>query len=137
MVSVPAAHPGLLAAICPDRSPGALKTSLLELRNGSGCVIFTRDSGSGSVSIDGEGRPVIRYWPDKTTQTHLFDVRRGGNSGAGRVATCPVHVLWLHILNNMALLADAWFMLEVTSCCMRCSNERHPQHQTQPSNQPT
>jgi hypothetical protein len=74
MVSVPAAHPGLLAAICPDRSPGALKKSLLELRNGSGCVIFTRDSGSGSVSIDGEGRPVIRYWPDKTTQKHMFDV---------------------------------------------------------------
>jgi hypothetical protein len=74
MMSVPAAHPGLLAAICPDRSSGSLKRTLLQLRNGSGSVIFTRDSGSGSVRIDDQGRPVIRYWPNKTTQKHLFDV---------------------------------------------------------------
>jgi hypothetical protein len=77
MVSVPAAHPGLLAAICPDRSPGALKKTLLTLRDGSTCVIFTRDSGSGIVSIDGEGRPVMRYWPNETTQKHMFDVSCG------------------------------------------------------------
>lgn len=74
MVSVPAAHPGLLGAICPDSSPGALKKMMLDLRDGSGCVIFTRDSGSGSVGVDGAGRPVIRYWLDKTTEKHLFDV---------------------------------------------------------------
>ncbi|WIA29237.1 hypothetical protein OEZ86_011745 [Tetradesmus obliquus] len=90
MVSVPAAHPGLLGAICPDSSPGALKKMMLDLRDGSGCVIFTRDSGSGSVGVDGAGRPVIRYWLDKTTEKHLFDgielaVRALAAAGACRI----------------------------------------------------
>lgn len=74
MVSVPAVHPGLLGAISPDSTPGALKQLMLQVQHGSASVIFTRDTGSGSVGIDSEGRPVVRYWPDDTTSKHLLDV---------------------------------------------------------------
>jgi hypothetical protein len=39
-------------------------------------VVFTRDSGSGRVSIDREGRPVITYWPCDVTRQHMVEVRR-------------------------------------------------------------
>jgi hypothetical protein len=39
-------------------------------------VLFTRDSGSGRVRIDSEGRPVVSYWPCQATSKHLTEVRR-------------------------------------------------------------
>jgi hypothetical protein len=38
-------------------------------------VVFTRDSSSGRVRIDSEGRPVVTYWPCETTRKHLMEVR--------------------------------------------------------------
>lgn len=79
MVSVPAAHPGLLAALCPEHEPGQLKELCMQLPNISCCVIFTRDSSSGRVEVDKEGRPVIKYWPCQQTIEHMLDVSVTGD----------------------------------------------------------
>lgn len=54
---------------------GALKECLLRLNDTSCCVVFARDTSSGQVTIDGQGRPVVHYRPCATTSRHLLDVR--------------------------------------------------------------
>jgi hypothetical protein len=48
---------------------------LLRLNDTSCCVVFARDTSSGQVTIDGQGRPVVHYRPCATTSRHLLDVR--------------------------------------------------------------
>lgn len=92
MVSVPAAHPGMLAALCPDAAPGQLKRLMLHLPNMSPIVVFARDSSAGRVLIDSAGRPVVHYSPCSSTRRHLLDVRAG--AACARVLCSYSVALW-------------------------------------------
>lgn len=92
MVSIPAVHPGVLAVVSPDSQPGGLKELMSQLRNVSSCVVFTRDSDSGRVTLDSEGRYIIHYWPCQQTLQHLLEVSAGtevltaAHGGVGQTA---------------------------------------------------
>jgi len=55
-------------------------------------VVFARDCGSGRVTIDGQGRPRVHYWPTAETSEHILEVRCAALQGAAiacpRVAFC-------------------------------------------------
>lgn len=77
MISVPAAHPALLAALCPWHTPTMMRELLAQLPTTfAAAVVFTRDSGGGLVQVDGAGRMVYDYWPCAATRQHLLEVRR-------------------------------------------------------------
>jgi hypothetical protein len=94
-----------MAAVFPDHSSGALKSMMLDLRDASGIAVFARDSGSGSVSIDAQGRPIIRYWPDKTTQKHLLNVSACSTYS---LATLSAACMGLLLYVSRSALVAAW-----------------------------
>lgn len=76
-------------------------------------VVFTRDTGSGRVSIDREGRPVISYWPCPTTRKHLMEVGEGVFCG------------W-SCLADASLQADHMSLTAFELCCACCRSINTP-----------
>lgn len=51
------------------------KSLLLQFPYASHALVFCRDQDWGRVTIDGEGRPVLHYWPSTRDQANIIEVR--------------------------------------------------------------
>lgn len=75
---------------------GGLQHKLQMLRSANAAIFFvlTRDTGEGSVQVDREGRPVIRYWPNTVDAGFLVrgmqEITRVAFAG-GAVAVSTTH----------------------------------------------
>lgn len=65
-------HPGLLSTV-PPWHPG-IKGDLVSLGDLAMMVLYTRDVGSGRVSLGTGGRPRVHYWPTEKDVDHILDV---------------------------------------------------------------
>ena len=88
------ALPGTIAA--GTAWEGGLEHKLQMLRSANAATFFvlTRDTGEGSVQIDREGRPVVRYWPNRVDAGFLVrgmqEISRIAFAG-GAVAISTTH----------------------------------------------
>lgn len=78
MLSIPQHTLGLLAAMLQWEDAIEYKKMLLEFPYASHGLVFCRDQDGGRVSIDGQGRPVLHYWPSARDQGNMMEVRGVG-----------------------------------------------------------
>jgi choline dehydrogenase-like flavoprotein len=101
-------HPGLYASAIPWTSGRAHKELMLKMPNSSGTIVLLRESGSGRVGIDKNGRPVCNYSLSDLDKSHL---KRGlvetakilAASGAWGIATLHVDGLLVESSNRSRL----------------------------------
>jgi choline dehydrogenase-like flavoprotein len=88
------ALPGTIAAGTAWGGGLQHKREMLRSRNAAIFFVLTRDTGEGSVQVDGSGRAVIRYWPNRTDSTFLVrgmqEITRIAFAG-GAVAVSTTH----------------------------------------------
>jgi choline dehydrogenase-like flavoprotein len=66
------ALPGTIASGTAWESGLQHKLQMLRAANAAIFFVLTRDTGEGSVQVDGRGRPVIRYWPNRVDAGFLL-----------------------------------------------------------------
>ncbi len=74
MLSIPQHTLGLFAAMVQWEDALAYRKLLLEFPYASHGLVFCRDQDGGRVSIDGQGRPVLEYWPSERDRVNIMEV---------------------------------------------------------------
>jgi choline dehydrogenase-like flavoprotein len=86
------AHPGLFALALPWDGGQAHKREMARIQHLAAFIVLTRDTGEGQITLDKQGDPVIRYWPNETDRRHLVrgmqEVTRLIFAGGGSEAIC-------------------------------------------------
>lgn len=66
------AHPGLLGLTTPWQSGLQHKQDMRRIAHVATFIALTRDTGEGQVTLDHQGDPVLRYFPNETDRRHLM-----------------------------------------------------------------
>src|SRR5207248_8165313 len=72
MLEVPVGHPGLMGLATPWYSARDYREQMVQAANFATIIVITRDKGEGTVTIDGEGEPVIDYVVSVYDRKHLL-----------------------------------------------------------------
>ncbi|HLY32699.1 MAG TPA: FAD-dependent oxidoreductase [Ktedonobacterales bacterium] len=86
------AHPGMLGMVTPWEGGLAHKREMRNVPYAATFIALTRDTGEGQITLDHQGDPVLRYYPNETDRHHLMRgmaelARIAVAGGATRVAT--------------------------------------------------
>ena len=94
------AHPGLLGLATPWAGGRAHKYEMTRALHEAIFIVLARDTGAGRVTLDRQGDPVLRYWPNATDRGRLVAgmqavariVVAGGAVGIGTLHTPPLQL---------------------------------------------
>ena len=70
-LEVAPAHPGLAALTTPWEGGQEHKRQMSRFPYESVMIALARDTGEGHITLDKQGDPVLRYWPNETDRKHL------------------------------------------------------------------
>jgi len=92
MMAVPVGHPGIIAALLPWTSPAQHRLAMSRLDRTALFLVYQRDRGEGSVTLDDNGQPSVQYWPcleDRRDMTRamILGLKSLVASGAERIGT--------------------------------------------------
>ncbi|HUY80030.1 MAG TPA: GMC family oxidoreductase N-terminal domain-containing protein [Ktedonobacterales bacterium] len=88
------AHPGLLGLTTPWQSGLQHKQDMRRIANVATFIALTRDTGAGQVTLDHQGDPILRYYPNETDRKRLM--RGMGEMARIAVAGGATRVALLH-----------------------------------------
>jgi len=88
------AHPGLVGLTTPWQSGLQHKQDMRRVAHAATFIALTRDTGEGHVTLDHQGDPVLRYYPNETDRRHLM--RGMGELARIAVAGGATRVAMLH-----------------------------------------
>jgi choline dehydrogenase-like flavoprotein len=72
VLEVPSGHPGLLSLATPWYSAREYRELVAQAANFATIIVITRDKGEGTVTLDGDGEPVIDYVVSVYDRRHLL-----------------------------------------------------------------
>jgi choline dehydrogenase-like flavoprotein len=88
------AHPGLLGLVTPWSGGVAHKRQMLRAPYAASFIALTRDTGEGTISLNRQGDPILRYWPNAVDRGMLArgiqELARIAVAG-GAVAVASLH----------------------------------------------
>ncbi len=99
------AHPGMLGMVTPWEGGQAHKREMRNIPYVATFIALTRDTGEGRVTLDRQGDPILRYFPNETDRQHLIwgmaeMARIAVAGGATRIATLHSQRLLLESENG-------------------------------------
>lgn len=85
-------HPGMLGMVTPWESAAQHKRDMTQIPWVATCIALMRDTGAGRVTLDRQGDPVLRYFPNETDRRFLAQAmgemsRIAAAGGATRITT--------------------------------------------------